>query len=210
MNQAGDTTFDRPRLVDLAFPVQGRTLPCDHRELLAQALVGRLPWLGTECGSGVHRLNVSAGGGPRALLSGRTRLTLRVPRERADAVAAALTGQTLPLGEDRLQLGRPQLRELMPYRTLYAHFVAAANDDEAVFLAMVDDELRALGVACRLVCGRRHEHRYEGASLTGFSLMLDGLTRDDALRVLQTGLGALRPMGCGLFVPHKSAAAVGA
>jgi hypothetical protein len=46
-------------------------------------------------------------------------------------------------------------------------------------------------------------------SLHAFSLMLDGLSHDDALRLLEHGIGPHRLWGCGLFVPHKSAAAVG-
>ena len=40
--------------------------------------------------------------------------------------------------------------------------------------------------------------------------MLDHLDRGDARRILDTGLGPHRLWGCGVFVPHKSAAAVGA
>jgi hypothetical protein len=39
--------------------------------------------------------------------------------------------------------------------------------------------------------------------------MLDGLVADQSLIVLEAGLGAHRRLGCGLFVGHKSAAAVG-
>jgi hypothetical protein len=46
--------------------------------------------------------------------------------------------------------------------------------------------------------------------LAGYSLLLDGLSPEHALRVMCTGLGAHHELGCGLFVPHKSAAAVGA
>jgi CRISPR-associated protein Cas6 len=199
-------------LVDLAFPVQGRALPREHRALLAQALAERLPWLGVVPGTGIHRLNLVSGGGAggeQELLSARTRLTLRVPREQADAATGALAGQTLDVGGQPLRLGAPQLRELLPHRTLYAHFVAAPSDDEMAFLAMVDDELRTLGVACRPVVGRRQEVTGDAGPLPGFSLMLDGLSPEDALRVLLQGLGAHRRMGCGLFIPHKSAAAVG-
>lgn len=206
-----DIAAAAPPLVDLWFPVQGRTLPRDHRELLTRALTARLPWLAAEPGSGVHRMNVAAGGAgdAPALLSGRTRLTLRLPRRRAGLAAATLAGQTLAVGRDPLRLGNPQQRELLPHRTLYAHFVVAPADDEAAFLAMVEDELHGLGVSCRPVCGRRLDVAADGALLPGFSLMLDGLGRDDALRVLLAGLGPRRPMGCGLFVAHKSAAAVG-
>jgi hypothetical protein len=58
----------RSRFVDLAFTLQGSSLPRDHRQALAAALLQALPWLGSVPGAGVHRLNVSAGGGAHALL----------------------------------------------------------------------------------------------------------------------------------------------
>ncbi|RVT52388.1 type I-MYXAN CRISPR-associated protein Cas6/Cmx6 [Rubrivivax albus] len=195
-------------LVDLAFPVQGPAVPADHRALLAAALAERLPWLGVLPGTGMHRLNLAHGGG--GLLSGRTRLTLRVPDDRADVAAQQLSGVELALGGVTLRLGAPTLRPLLPHRTLYAHFVDAEGDDEPAFLARMDRELQALGVACSTVCGREQALPVPGGQLVGYSLLLDGLVPDTALRVLEAGLGAHRAMGCGLFVPHKSAAAVGA
>jgi len=204
-------------MLDIAFAFElesgagaaAEALPRDHRRLLAAALQRALPWLGSTPGSGVHRLNLSAGGGATALLSRRTRLTLRVPRERA-AEVEALAGATLALGAQRLRLGTPQRRELLPFGTLYAHFVAADDrdaGDEAAFLRRIEHELEALGVPCRAICGRRQV--IEAGELTGYSLMLDTLTPQAALRVLHNGLGAHRSLGCGMFVPHKSAAAVG-
>jgi len=40
--------------------------------------------------------------------------------------------------------------------------------------------------------------------------MVDQLSAAQALRLMEHGLGAHRRLGCGLFVPHRSAAAVGA
>lgn len=194
-------------MIDIAFAVAGVALPRDHRRELATAIERVWPaWGGLE-GAGVHRLNVSAGGGPLALLSNRTRLTLRVPRERA-AEAAALEGAALQIGPCALHIGAPQPRELRPYGTLYAHLVAADDADEGVFLKAVADELSALGVSGRPICGRLQV--VEAGELQGYGLMLDGLSPAAALRVLEAGVGRHRRWGCGIFVPHKSAVAVGA
>jgi hypothetical protein len=40
--------------------------------------------------------------------------------------------------------------------------------------------------------------------------MLDGLSPEHALTMLEAGVGGHRRLGCGLFDGHKSAAAVGA
>ncbi len=194
------------RMIDLAFALEGDALPREHRGLLAAAVEAALPWLADVPGAGVHRLNVAAGGGPQALLSGRTRLTLRVPRERADA-AGVLAGRELRLGDGRLRVGAVHVRELLPYSAIYAHLVAADEADEAAFVDTVAAELKALDVACRAICGR-HQVTEAGA-LRGFSLMLDGLNAVHSLRVLEAGLGPHRRLGCGLFVPHKSSVAVG-
>ena len=196
------------RMIDLAFAVAGEALPRDHRRALAAAIESALPcWPALEQ-AGVHRLNVSAGGGPQALLSNRTRLTLRVPRERASE-ALALEGAELQVGAASLKVGAPQARELRPYSTLYAHLVAAEEGaEEAEFLDGVAAELSSLGVAGRPICGRLQV--VEAGTLRGYSLMLDGLTPAGALRILEAGVGRHRRWGCGIFVPHKSAVAVGA
>ena len=191
---------------DLGFEASGAALARDYRRVLSAALQRALPWLADTPGAAVHRLNLPAGGGEQAPLSRRTRLTLRVPVERA-AEAEALAGLALEIGATALRLGRPRRRELLPFGTLYAHFVAFDGDDEVAFLTEVEQQLDALAVRARAICGRRHA--IEGGALQGFSLMLDGLTPADALRVLERGLGPHRELGCGVFVPHKSAAAVG-
>ena len=74
----------------------------------------------------------------------------------------------------------------------------------------MDAELRALGVPCRRVCGQRRVLDAGGRALVGYSLMLYELSPADSRRVLEAGIGSHRLIGCGLFVPHRSAAAVGA
>jgi CRISPR-associated protein Cas6 len=193
-------------MIDVAFALEGRALPLDHRHALAEALEAALPWLRQEPGSGVHRLNLVRSGA-EALVSPRTRLTLRVPRARGGD-ACALAGSELHVGAHVVRATRPQPRELLAHGTLYAHLVAAEETEEDVFLRRIRSELDALGVRGEPVCGRWQA--VEAGLLVGCSLMLSGLDREQSLQVLQRGLGAHRRLGCGLFVPHKSAAAVGA
>ena len=198
-------------LVDVAFALQGRALPRDHRWALAGALAEALPTLVEDPRTSVHPVKLVQGSGEPALLSARSRLVLRVPRERTETVLA-LAGHTIGVGGCELRVGEAQVRELLPHTTLYAHFVDAgeADDaDETRFLAAVSDELAGLGVRCTVVCGREQHLRGPHQALLGYSLMLHGLREASALRVLERGLGAHRLMGCGVFVPHKSAAAVG-
>ena len=192
-------------MVDVAFVLAGRTLPREHCQALAAALRAALPWFGDDPRSGVHRLKLVPGTGTEALVSPRSRLTLRVPRERAGDVAA-LAGSTFDIAGHQVQLQSPQQRELLPHGTLYAWLVESADADEPAFLAILRGELEALDVRAQPVCGRWQHTE----ALVGCSLMLSGLDRAQSLAVLQQGLGPHRTLGCGLFVPHKSAAAVGA
>jgi CRISPR-associated protein Cas6 len=195
-------------MVDVFYALHGEALPRDHRRALAQALERLVPWLSDPAQAGTHRVNAVAGSGPTALLSQRSRLALRVRRART-AELAPLAGAALDVGGFALRLGTEALvRELLPYSTLYAYLVASRDGDELAFMAAVEHELEALGVPCRPICGRRQVIDSDGAPLVGFSLMLDGLTAAGSLRVLEAGLGPHRRLGCGIFVPHKSGAAV--
>lgn len=194
-------------VVDVVFPVNGASLPRDHRRGLSDALSQALPWLAGLPGAGLHRINIVHGLDSQALLSHRARLILRVPRAQAQGLDA-LAGSVLDVAGHRLELGRPHTRELLLHGTLYADFVAAANDDEQDFLDTVDAELHSLGVPCRRVCGRRQVVDLGEGRVTGFSLMLFELAAADSMRVLESGLGPHRRFGCGVFVPHRSPAAV--
>ena len=204
---------DAADMVDLSFALAGRELPRRYRDALAQALAHALPWLADEPGVAVHRLNLVAGAGPRALLSGRTRLTLRLPRGRVDD-ALALVGQPLRVAGEALVPGTASRRELLAFGTQYAHVVAAEpgsaaeGGDELDFMNQVRAALDRLGIRGRAICGRHQP--IEDGPLGGYGLMVDGLEPDEARRLLHQGLGPRRLWGCGVFVPHRSAAAVGA
>lgn len=196
-------------VVDVVFPIGGISLPRDHAVALAQALAGKVPWIESEPLAGIHPVKVVQGNDSRGLLSQRARLLIRVPQDRV-ASLATLAGQTLNVGGCELHLGAPHPRELLPHATLYAYAVAAGSSDELEFLESVADELKALQVRAHRVCGKRQRIAVQGRELETFSLMLHGLTVEHSLQVQQHGVGQNRLFGCGVFVPHKSAAAVGA
>lgn len=199
---------EAPAMVDAVYPLAGRSLARDHRLALALAVEAAAPWLRSLPAAGIHPVRLTQGADEVAPLSARARLLVRVPRGH-DADLQGLCGAELDAGGHRLRLGPPHLRELVPHPTLYAYFVVADSDDEGVFLSRVDAQLDAMGVACERVCGRRQRIRGEGGAMVGFSLMLHGLSASDSRRVLEGGLGAARRLGCGVFVAHRSAAAVG-
>lgn len=195
--------------VDVVFPLDGQALPRDHAQSLQQALCAQLPWLGTDTRAGIHPIKVVQGNQDQALLARRTRLLLRVQMPRANELMA-LSGLELDVAGHLLRLGPPHLRELQPHGTLYAYKVAADSADEMTFMAAVSRELAERAIGGHRVCGKRHGMLVSGRVLDTFSLMLHELAPEQSLRLQESGLGSHRLLGCGIFVPHKSAAAVGA
>jgi CRISPR-associated protein Cas6 len=188
-------------VIDVQFPLCGRTLPRDHARALSHALRRAAPWLGGDGAAyGVRPVRLVAGTGAEALLSQRARLTLRVARAHGAALAA-LEGADLEVGGHAVRLGRPVVHELLAHSTLYAAFVVSEHADEA---------LDALGVQGRCICGRAQRLQGDDGPLAGYSLMVDRLSTADSLTVQERGLGPHRAFGCGLFVPHRSAAALNA
>lgn len=193
--------------VDLAFALQGRTLARNHALALRDALCAVWPALALTPQAGIHPLKLVAGAGPQAWLAARTRLLLRVPPTLAQQMIE--TGPVeLQVGEDSLRLDAPHIRPLLPHTTLYAYHVVSDDADETKLGNLVDATLAQWGVHAQRVCGQYHQRPLAQQTLHAFSLMLHGLNPADSLRVQQHGLGPHRLLGCGLFVPHKSAAAV--
>jgi CRISPR-associated protein Cas6 len=195
-------------LVEAIFPLEGKRLPRDHAQALHHALATELPWLDSDVGTAILPLKLVPGGESLALLSPRTRLILRANPNRLDSLTA-LAGRMLDVAGHTLRLGAVHLRILQPHATLYAYRVAASSADEVEFMQQMERELIDLAVTGERVCGKRQGLQLADREITTFSLMLHGLAAAQSLRLQQLGLGPHRLLGCGIFVPHKSAAAVG-
>jgi len=191
----------------VVFPVAGRTLPRDHAQALLDALCSQWPWLRSEAQTGIHGIKLVPGTQAHAMLSQRTKLLLRVPTHRAPELLAGTSIDLVVAGQP-MRLGTPHTRELLPHATLYAYNVAATNADEVAFMADVTRELAELGVGGERVCGKRQQLALPDGVLNTFSLMLHALAPEQSLRVQCLGIGPHRLLGCGIFIPHKSAAAV--
>ena len=195
-------------MVDVAFSLRGGTIPADHGWQLFQLLAERLDWLADEPGAGVHPIRGSRAVAGEIYLGARARLMLRLPRERSEQ-SFALSGARFDLGNE-IEVGSAHVRPLFAHGTLYSQFVTTGTPDEAAFQRGVSAELEGAGIGCKIVCGRMRRAQTQGAEIVGFSLMLHELPPEHSLRLQAAGLGTGRKLGCGIFIPHKSAAAVGA
>jgi len=207
-----DTSVQDDAALDLVFVVRavsGASLPADHRHALREAIVRALPWFEGEATAAIHPLKSAHTAAGAVLLSARTRLVLRVPAER-EAAATQLCGQLLALDGGTLAVGEMTIRPLLGHGTVYAHLVTGDIDDELAFTAAMRDELELLGIRGEVICGRRQTIGSGDRQLCGYSVMVHGLAREHSLQLQARGTGGDMKLGCGVFVPHKSAAAVGA
>ena len=63
--------------------------------------------------------------------------------------------------------------------------------------------LDELGVAGKLICGKRVTVNDGQRSIHGYSLVLHDLKPEASLLLQYAGLGVDRQFGCGIFVPYK-------
>ncbi|MGB5427661.1 MAG: type I-MYXAN CRISPR-associated protein Cas6/Cmx6 [Gammaproteobacteria bacterium] len=201
-------------VVDVAFRIGCPTLPLDHAHSLSTALLKALPWLEEEAYAGIHLIHGAASGNgwfrPEDTenellhLSKRTRMRLRVPRERLQD-AQALSGQSLDIEGHPLEIGKSEVSLLSSLPTLFSRYVITREElDETQFLQEVAEQLQALDIPCRkMLGGISHRMKFPDGAVFTRSLMVADLEPEQSVRLQQVGLGEGRTIGCGLFLPHK-------
>lgn len=204
---------------DINFKLDCRWLPVDHAEALSEAVVAQLPWLRDEPQVGIHQIHVAESGNgwmrPEAgtdqmlCLSRRTKLTLRMPKNRL-ADAAQLSGAELNVAGQNMTIGANSTKKLVAASVTFCRYLVNLDGaDESAFLQRAATSLKALGVPFRkAMCGREHNIETAAGQLPTRSLMIADLTPQESIRLQEMGLGEHKLMGCGLFLPHKGIDAV--
>jgi CRISPR-associated protein Cas6 len=209
-------------IVDLVFDIQCRELPVDHAHDLALALKAHLPELEQDDRLGVHNVHLAGSQngwerpdprlGQKLILSRRTKLTLRVPKERQAEVQQVLDGAELDIAGCALKIGKSKTKSLSSQGTIFSRYVvleAGEDSDENAFLQRIVDHLAARGIRVKkALCGKTTEVAGPEGPVQTRSIMIAGLRAEESVRVQQEGIGPLRHMGCGLFIPHKGIEAV--
>lgn len=208
------------RILDLVFSLRCRELPVDHAYALSQALGQILPWVLEDARIGIHTVHVAGSqngwerptqdSGQRLMLSQRTRFSLRIPKERLEALQQGLAGVTLDVAGCPMTLGQSRVRPLSNESTLFArHVVIGARREEDAFLRWVADELGVMQIRIRkALCGKAISIATPDGPLFTRGLLLAELSPAESVRLQEQGLGPGRFLGCGLFIPHKSIGAV--
>ncbi|MDD5240401.1 MAG: type I-MYXAN CRISPR-associated protein Cas6/Cmx6 [Sulfuricella sp.] len=199
---------DDAAVTDICFELQGTLLPRDHSYPLFLELSRLLPWLPAEELAAVHPIQAAETGKDDLLiLNKRTKLVIRIPVQR-EADLAKLTGQTIEIGGFKLTIGKSKAKPLTRHTPLYAHCVTTGSTDEESFTRDLIRILDKLHITCRFICGRRQTLTTADGVVCGHSLMLYDLPVEQSILVQQRGMGGNRKVGCGIFIPHKSTAAL--
>jgi CRISPR-associated protein Cas6 len=207
------------RVVDIAFRLECPCLPVDHSWSLSKSIENYLPWFADEENTGIHAIHgaesnhgwTRPGGSEGDLihLSKRVKLVLRIPGGRLSQ-CATMSGRTLTVEGARIKLGRYTVRSINPTSTLFARRIVTYPDEkEETFLQRALSELTNMNVTVpKLLPGRTTRINTPDRQMVARSLLLADLPLEDSIRIQESGLGEGRNLGCGLFVPHKSIAAV--
>jgi len=209
-------------IVDVLFSVVCKRLPVDHAYALSAALQQTAPWIAEDdSGVAVHTVHVAGsqngwerpghGTDQYLILSKRTKLTIRVPKQHTVALMKDIEGKTLDVSGCPLTMGPGKIRRLSKETTLFSRYVASVPDaTEEGFLDWAAQALSDQGIRVRkALCGKMTLLTTPSGMLRTRSLMLSDLSTGESVRLQQQGLGPHGKMGCGIFIPHKGIESVG-
>lgn len=203
-------------ILDYIFTLKSKKIPMEHAYLLSEAIHDALPWLKPEDNIGIHPIyGADSGNGwerpdtELLFLSRRQKLTLRLPKRRAEDLKQ-LTGKTLELEGHPITIGEYSTRQMNDLPTVFArNVVTDIEQDENSFLMSCKEELESLGIKSqKMMCGLKGRIELPDQTIYTRSLMLADLDKEDSVKIQEVGLGQMRQYGCGLFMPQKGIKAV--
>lgn len=201
-------------VVDLVFKLDCKMLPLEHAYALSQAIQAVLDWVETDVLAGIHQIHVAESGNGWMRpedpsnevlnLSHRTRMSLRVPRERIED-ARQLTGQTLDIDGYSLTIGEANIKPLSDLSPLFSRYVICDTElSEEQFLIAVAEQLQVMDIPVKkMMAGKQRVIKTPDADLYTRSVMVAELEKEHAVRLQQRGIGPGRHLGCGIFLPQK-------
>ncbi|MGB5395567.1 MAG: type I-MYXAN CRISPR-associated protein Cas6/Cmx6 [Gammaproteobacteria bacterium] len=205
-------------VVDRAFKIDCKQVPTSHAQELSSALHALLPWLKDEPELGVHQIHGATTGngwerpadGGIICLSKRSRMSLRVPKHRIDDVSS-LVGSTFDIAGNPVKIGDFSIKPLLPQAVIFSRYVAMPHGmDENEFIHWIADQLAERDIEVRkMLCGIGHTITTGDGDVDTRSLMIADIDKPTSIQLQEQGVGPLRHLGCGIFLPHKGIRAVG-
>jgi CRISPR-associated endonuclease/helicase Cas3 len=205
-------------VVEVSFPVLGLSLPSNNGYPLLGAIARVM--------NGEHlrpRESLESIGG-RGIEKGVIRVTpetrLRIRTFRPADICVGLGGKVLDVSGHLIQLGIPEVRELVPAPLLVSRIVTYAlkhklgsKESPSTDLVLESARREMTGVGIHgLVTARtipdgprkgeaiRRVVRVCNRNLVGYSLQVSGLDPEGSILLQSVGLGGKRHHGCGIFV----------
>ena len=186
--------------IDLAFRLNGSSVPVDHGYALYAALSRIAPEIHAAKEIGVQSIRGTYAGNGLLHLTEFSRLILRLPDDQIRAYLK-LAGKKLEIDGRAAFVGIPKVRALRPVVSLRARLVTIKGFMEIdTFLEAAKRQLQAMNVAGEISVGERRTFRVKEKQVVGFEVAVTTLTAQESLTLQERGLGGRRRMGCGVFV----------
>lgn len=185
--------------VDLCFQVIGRAVPVDHGFALYGALSRVLPFLHEEQDVALKLIRGRYLGNGILDISPISELVLRIPVARLSRYIS-LSGNTLEVMGEKLRVGVPKTKGLVPSVALFSPLVTTKNGrDQSRFEAEIRRQMAELYIKGKVSITRRRTFQIHGKQVVGYSVLVSELTAEESIVLQENGLGGRRKMGCGFF-----------
>ncbi|MBY0451042.1 MAG: type I-MYXAN CRISPR-associated protein Cas6/Cmx6 [Cyanobacteria bacterium] len=197
------------QMIELNFPVFGKTLPVQHGYLLYSAICHQV--------SAAHKIDFQLGtivgvpdGQGHIHLQEGTSLYIRVETQWIPQFLT-LAGKTLALNGHEIRLGIPRPFLLKPASSLYSRLVAIKGFTEVEpFQEALQRQLSKLNIQAQVIIPVDKEEKpsrkvlkIKDKIIVGFSVLIEGLSAEDSIKLQTLGLGGRRKMGAGVMFPAK-------
>lgn len=185
--------------VDLCFTILGQKLAVDHGFAVYASLSRLLPFIHDDKDIGLKFIRGRYVGNGLLDISPHSELILRLPVGHIGQYLS-LAGKILEVFDDRLKVGVPKTRALIPSPFLYSQLVTTKNGQEQPrFEAEVRSQMQLLNLKGKFTIGKRRTLQIHGKQVVGYSLLLSELTAEESITLQEHGLGGRRKMGCGFL-----------
>jgi CRISPR-associated protein Cas6 len=111
-----------------------------------------------------------------------------------------LAGKTLDVMGQKLTIGVPKTKALIPAVALFAQLVTTKNGhDQSRFEAEIKSQMEKMDVHGNLTVEKRRTFQVHGKQVVGYSILATELTAVESIALQENGLGGRQKMGCGFF-----------
>jgi CRISPR-associated protein Cas6 len=210
--------------LEIQFAIEGstKTLPADHGYALYSAVKQVLQNSEIETQEFPTDVKLcSIAGVPnhqgKIYLKRQSRVRLRCPADQVQTWYRLLQNQELNIRGHRIRLARPRLTLPEPSESLKARMVTFKLDAidhpelPRYFLESCQKGLERLEIGGKTTFIPSNENgdlarrslRVKDKKIVGYSVVVEGLSHEDSLKLQWHGLGGRQHFGCGWFYPYK-------